>query len=146
MTGTPTDAVMPSINRVMKDSPPDLLLSGVNRGAKLAEDVTYSRTVSAVMEGVLAGMPSVALSQTYGPDACPSPPPANGGGNVLKKLLAYEFPARTLVNINFPARTSIRCKAFAPLVRACATMGDCRSLETRIRVATPIAGSASIRW
>src|SRR3546814_8447081 len=49
----------------MKDDPPDLILSGVNRGANLGEDVTYSGTVSAAMEGALAGIPSVALSQAY---------------------------------------------------------------------------------
>lgn len=99
---------MMGINRVMKDHPPDLLLSGVNCGANLAEDVTYSGTVSAAMEGALAGVPSVALSQTYGPaamgDNVPFSAARSWGGRVLKKLLDYDFPARTLVNINFPAR------------------------------------------
>ncbi len=63
VTGTPTDAVMMAIAWIMKDSPPDLILSGVNRGANLGEDVTYSGTVSAAMEGALAGIPSVALSR-----------------------------------------------------------------------------------
>ena len=57
VTGTPTDAVMMAIAWIMKDSPPDLILSGVNRGANLGEDVTYSGTVSAAMEGALAGIP-----------------------------------------------------------------------------------------
>src|SRR5687768_5075120 len=65
VTGTPTDAVMMAIAWIMKDSPPDLILSGVNRGANLGEDVTYSGTVSAAMEGALAGIPSIALSQAY---------------------------------------------------------------------------------
>ena len=55
VTGTPTDAVMLALAEVMKDSPPDLILSGINRGANLGEDVTYSGTVSAAMEGALAG-------------------------------------------------------------------------------------------
>ena len=55
VTGTPTDAVMLALAHVMKDSPPDVILSGINRGANLAEDVTYSGTVSAAMEGALAG-------------------------------------------------------------------------------------------
>ena len=55
VTGTPTDAVMLAIAHVMKDLPPDVILSGINRGANLAEDVTYSGTVSAAMEGALAG-------------------------------------------------------------------------------------------
>ena len=53
VTGTPTDAVMMALAHIMKDSPPDLVLSGINRGANLAEDVTYSGTVSAAMEGAL---------------------------------------------------------------------------------------------
>jgi len=65
VTGTPTDSVMMAIAHVMKDHPPDLVLSGVNRGANLGEDVTYSGTVSAAMEGALAGIPSIALSQAY---------------------------------------------------------------------------------
>src|SRR3546814_6256253 len=65
VTGTPTDSVMMAIAWIMKDDPPDLILSGVNRGANLGEDVTYSGTVSAAMEGALAGIPSVALSQAY---------------------------------------------------------------------------------
>ncbi|MEM8695889.1 MAG: 5'/3'-nucleotidase SurE [Pseudomonadota bacterium] len=108
VTGTPTDAVMMGINRVMKDNPPDLLLSGVNRGANLAEDVTYSGTVSAAMEGALAGVPSIALSQTYGPDAkgddVPFSAARSWGGRVLEKLMGYRFPERTLINVNFPAR------------------------------------------
>src|ERR687894_1517695 len=63
--GTPTDSVMMAIAHIMKDDRPDLVLSGVNRGANLGEDVTYSGTVSAAMEGALAGIPSIALSQAY---------------------------------------------------------------------------------
>ena len=65
VTGTPTDAVMMAIAWIMKDEPPDLILSGVNRGANLGEDCTYSGTVSAAMEGALAGIKSIALSQSY---------------------------------------------------------------------------------
>ena len=65
VTGTPTDAVMLALAHIMKDFPPDVILSGINRGANLAEDVTYSGTVSAAMEGALAGVRSIALSQAY---------------------------------------------------------------------------------
>src|SRR3546814_1186204 len=65
VTGTPTDAVLMAVGKLMKDTPPDLILSGVNRGANIAEDVTYSGTVSAAMEGTLAGFRSIALSQAY---------------------------------------------------------------------------------
>ena len=61
VTGTPTDAVMMALTEVMKDGRPDLILSGVNRGANLGEDVHYSGTVSAAMEGALAGVRSRTL-------------------------------------------------------------------------------------
>ena len=106
VTGTPTDAVMMALAELMKDSPPDLILSGVNRGANLAEDVSYSGTVSAAMEGALAGIRSIALSQRY---AAPSPgervsfeAAEQWGERVLRPLIAAQWAPRTLMNINFP--------------------------------------------
>jgi len=64
--GTPTDCVIMALKHIMP-SPPDLILSGVNRGQNVAEDVTYSGTVAAAMEGTILGVPSIALSQAYGP-------------------------------------------------------------------------------
>jgi len=84
VTGTPTDAGMMAIAWIMKDSPPDLILSGVNRGANLGEDVTYSGTVSAAMEGALAGIPSIALSQAYAREGMGdtlAPPPSGRPGD-----------------------------------------------------------------
>ncbi len=107
VTGTPTDAVMMGLGVVMKDAPPDLILSGVNRGANLAEDVTYSGTVSAAMEGALAGVPSIALSQVHASEAAGDGAPfdvaAAWGERVLRPLLATRMAAGTLVNVNFPA-------------------------------------------
>jgi 5'-nucleotidase len=108
VSGTPTDAVMMALARLMKDSPPDLILSGVNRGANLAEDVTYSGTVSAAMEGALAGVRSIALSQVYARegmgDAVPFAAAGAWGERVLRPILATPYERGTLVNINFPAR------------------------------------------
>ena len=107
VTGTPTDAVMMAVGRIMRDAPPDLILSGVNRGANLAEDVTYSGTVSAAMEGALAGVRSIALSQVYATaasgDAVPFDTAAAWGERVLRPLIAQPFEPGTLVNVNFPA-------------------------------------------
>ena len=61
--GTPTDCVLIAIHQVLKDRPPDLVLSGINRGGNLGEDATYSGTVAAAMEGTLLGIRSMALSQ-----------------------------------------------------------------------------------
>lgn len=107
VSGTPTDSVMMALARLMKDNPPDLILSGVNRGANLAEDVTYSGTVSAAMEGALAGVRSIALSQVYSREgmgeAVPFAAARAWGERVLKPLLDLEWAPRTLVNVNFPA-------------------------------------------
>ena len=61
VTGTPTDAVMLALAHVMKDSPPDVILSGINRGANLGEDVFYSGTVGGAREGSFFGVPSIAF-------------------------------------------------------------------------------------
>ena len=107
VTGTPTDAVMMGLAEIMKDARPDLVLSGVNRGANLGEDVTYSGTVSAAMEGALAGIPSIALSQSYARqgmgDTVPFAAAEAWAERVLRPLIAEPMAARTLVNVNFPA-------------------------------------------
>ena len=63
--GTPTDSVLMAINELMTATPPDLVISGINRGGNLGEGVTYSGTVAAAMEGTLLGVPSIAFSQIY---------------------------------------------------------------------------------
>jgi 5'-nucleotidase len=107
VAGTPTDAVMLALAHVMKDSPPDLILSGINRGANLAEDVTYSGTVSAAMEGALAGVRSIALSQAYSRegmgDTVPFAAAEAWGERVVAALIDQPSAPRTLINVNFPA-------------------------------------------
>jgi 5'-nucleotidase len=104
-SGTPTDSVMMAIGKLMPEKP-DLILSGVNRGANLGDDVTYSGTVSAAFEGALAGIRSIALSQVYSKegmaDAVPFGAAEEWGAKVLRPLLDTPFAARTLVNVNFP--------------------------------------------
>src|SRR6056297_1735495 len=65
--GSPADCVLAGLHDVMKDTPPDLVLSGVNRGNNAAENAVYSGTVGAAMEAALQGLPAIALSQFYGP-------------------------------------------------------------------------------
>ncbi len=106
VSGTPTDSVMMALREVMP-SPPDVILSGVNRGANLGDDVTYSGTVSAAIEGALAGIRSIALSQVYAAegmgDNVPFAAAREWGAKVLAPLLDVPLPPRTLVNVNFPA-------------------------------------------
>ena len=105
VTGTPTDAVMLGLMKAM-ESPPDLILSGVNRGANLGDDVTYSGTVSAAIEGTLAGIRSIALSQVYAREGMGETVPFAAaeawGARVIEPLLQAPFAERTLVNVNFP--------------------------------------------
>ncbi|WP_022682947.1 5'/3'-nucleotidase SurE [Sphingobium bisphenolivorans] len=107
VTGTPTDAVMMAVGHLMKDAKPDLVLSGVNRGANLAEDVTYSGTVSAAMEGAISGIKSIALSQVYEregmDDAVPFAAARAWGERVLRPLIEMPASPRLLFNVNFPA-------------------------------------------
>ncbi|HEX8446431.1 MAG TPA: 5'/3'-nucleotidase SurE [Sphingomonas sp.] len=107
VTGTPTDSVMVALLELTPDGKPDLVLSGVNRGANLGEDVTYSGTVSAAMEGALAGIPSIALSQVYAREAMGDSVPFEAaiawGERVLRPLIDRSFVPGTLVNVNFPA-------------------------------------------
>ncbi|MEN9717769.1 MAG: 5/3-nucleotidase SurE, partial [Pseudomonadota bacterium] len=105
VSGTPTDAVMMALREVMPGTP-DLILSGVNRGANLGDDVTYSGTVSAAIEGALAGIRSIALSQVYEKegmgDAVPFAAAEEWGAKTIAPLLDAPFAERTLVNVNFP--------------------------------------------
>lgn len=107
VTGTPTDAVTLGLRRVV-DGTPDLILSGVNRGANLGDDVTYSGTVSAAIEGALAGVRSIALSQVTASEGEPGADTFDAarswGAKVIGPLLEAPLPRRTLVNVNFPAR------------------------------------------
>jgi 5'-nucleotidase len=103
--GTPTDCVMMALGKLMDGLKPDLLLSGINRGANLAEDVTYSGTVAAAMEGTLAGIPSIALSQATIDRPVKEEAFAVAESHalsVINPLLAAGWPKEVLININFP--------------------------------------------
>jgi 5'-nucleotidase len=135
VTGTPTDAVMMGLALIMKDSPPDLILSGVNRGANLGEDVTYSGTVSAAMEGALAGIPSVALSQSYAKegmgDTVPFAAAQAWAERVLAPLIAAPFAPRTLVNVNFPALPPGEVKGIRVVRQGLRDYGRLRIVENK---------------
>lgn len=113
VAGTPTDAVTMGLRKVV-DAAPDVILSGVNRGANLADDITYSGTVSAAIEGALAGIRSIALSQVYAREGMGNNVPFDAaiewGAKVLAPLLDTPLPKRTLVNVNFPARPASEVK------------------------------------
>lgn len=104
--GTPTDCVIMGVRRIMRDAPPDLVLSGVNVGHNLAEDVTYSGTIAGAMEGTLLGVRSIALSQGYPPgqrERAPFQCAEFHGPGVVKRLLEQELDPGVLINVNFPS-------------------------------------------
>ena len=104
VSGTPTDCVMLAVNRIMPDDLPTLVLSGINRGGNLAEDVTYSGTVSVAMEGTLVGIPSIALSQCIRPGESTKWDTAEKyAPDVIKGLIEAGWPENVLMNVNFPA-------------------------------------------
>lgn len=104
--GTPTDCVVMGVVHLLTDKRPDLVLSGVNRGANIADDVTYSGTIAGAMEGTVLGVPSIALSQTYG-RATPGGPvnwsiAERFGPDLIKRLVRIGWPKDVLLNVNFP--------------------------------------------
>jgi 5'-nucleotidase len=113
VSGTPTDCVLMALQEVLpnhsgvkgkqKHKPFDLVLSGVNRGSNAGDDVTYSGTIAAAMEGALLGVPSVALSQVCEDRENPRWDVAKKyGAPLIRKLASVGWPTNTIININFP--------------------------------------------
>src|SRR5436190_1673493 len=105
--GTPTDCVIMGVRHIMADHPPTLLLSGVNRGQNVAEDVTYSGTIAGAMEGTTLGVPSFALSQAYGLDTRDNPrfeTAIHHGPDLIRKVLAEGLPRDVLADEPFMTR------------------------------------------
>jgi 5'-nucleotidase len=103
--GTPTDCVIMGVRHLMQGAKPDLVLSGVNRGQNVAEDVTYSGTVAGAIEGTILGIASIALSQAYGPGTRNAPRwqcAEHHGPKVVRKILEAGVDKGILVNVNFP--------------------------------------------
>lgn len=109
--GTPTDCVIMGVKHILEDKPVDLVLSGINSGQNVAEDVTYSGTIAGAMEGTILGIRSIALSQAYGRHAYGGTGGREGirwdcaethGVEVIRKILGVELEPDVLVNVNFP--------------------------------------------
>lgn len=102
--GTPTDCVMVAVSKIFEgDKKPTLMLSGINHGSNMGEDVTYSGTVAAAMEATLLGIPAVAFSQVTKPGQNVKWATAEHFAPlVLKELLSVGWPKNVLMNVNFP--------------------------------------------
>lgn len=103
--GTPTDCVIMAVRHILLEEPPTLVLSGVNHGSNLAEDVTYSGTVAGAMEGAMLGIPSIAMSLTYGFDRNGDihwSTPREHGPELVDRLISQKVPPGVLFNVNYP--------------------------------------------
>ena len=108
VTGTPTDCVLLGIEHFMEGVAPDLVLSGVNRGQNIADDVTFSGTIAGAMYGMQLGIRAIALSQARGFRGEEAPIPwetaETFGPGIVGKLLEHGWPKDVLINVNFPDR------------------------------------------
>ncbi|MEP6343507.1 MAG: 5'/3'-nucleotidase SurE [Maricaulaceae bacterium] len=107
VSGTPTDSVVVGLCDLLADHKPDLVLSGVNRGQNLAEDVTFSGTIAAALQGTQLGVPSVALSLARGFQGAKSLPwetAEHHGPKLLRDLLKQGWPDDVTLSVNFPDR------------------------------------------
>jgi len=103
--GTPTDCVIMGARHILPGGKPDLVLSGVNRGRNAAEDVTYSGTVAAAVEGTVLGIPSFALSLAFSAATRKEPHWATArqfAPDLIRRVLAEGMPRDVFININFP--------------------------------------------
>ncbi|HSD93562.1 MAG TPA: 5'/3'-nucleotidase SurE, partial [Methyloceanibacter sp.] len=107
--GTPTDCVIMGVRFLLRDKPPDLVISGVNRGQNLADDITYSGTVAGAIQGCLLGIPSMAMSLVTGPAEADQgtgdafwETPMHYGADLVRKLMRAGWPDGVVLNVNFP--------------------------------------------
>ncbi len=105
VTGTPTDCVLIALRKLMRDSPPDLILSGVNNGQNIAGDTSMSGTVAAALMGTANGVPSIALSQSKNfraPGSLDWGTASEWGIKTVRQLLEIGWPTPVTPNVNFP--------------------------------------------
>jgi 5'-nucleotidase len=122
--GTPTDCVIMGVRFLLHEKRPDLVISGVNRGQNLADDITYSGTVAGAIQGCLLGIPSVAMSLVTGPaeaDQGTGEPlwetPMHYGADLVRRLTSEGWPDGVVLNVNFPNCTPKAVKGMCATVQ-----------------------------
>ena len=103
--GTPTDCIYMGVHEIMKADPPRLVVSGINRGTNLGDDITYSGTVSAAFEGTLVGLPSFAMSQELLDGEAHFATAVRIAVRLADAILRHGLPPDTLLNVNVPKTT-----------------------------------------
>ena len=99
--GTPTDCVTLAMNHILKDAPPDLVVSGINKGGNLGDDVTYSGTVAGALEASIYGLPGIAVSLVQRTDF-DFQHAAEFAAELARRVLGDGLPSGTLLNVNVP--------------------------------------------
>ena len=117
--GTPSDCVFLALNKLFGENKPDIVISGINIGSNMGEDITYSGTASAAMEAVLQGIPGIAVSQVYAESGKSIETFGYGLAQksiatLVEKIFAGSFPLppRKFLNINIPPIPESDCKGF----------------------------------
>lgn len=132
VAGTPGDCVVMAVRHLMLDAPPTLVLSGINRGTNLGVETMFSGTVGAAMTGLLLGLPSIALSQSFRDrdkvrwDTARALAPG-----VIRQLLALPHEAPTCLNVNFP---DIDAALAGPLTPTKQGVGQVQGIDVSPRV------------
>lgn len=113
VSGTPSDCILLGVAELLPFKP-DLILSGVNRGANISDSVAYSGTIGGALTGTLMGVPSIALSQAFHAD-CPVhwETARHYGAQLVRQLLVTGWPEDCAMNINFPARAPEQIRGIA---------------------------------
>ena len=118
--GTPSDCIFLALNKLFsKENRPDIVISGINIGSNMGEDITYSGTASAAMEAVLQGIPAIAISQVYAEHGKSIDEFGYGLAqesivSLVNKIFEGNFPLpeRKFLNVNIPPIPSAQCKGF----------------------------------
>ena len=132
VAGTPGDCVVMGLSHLMKEAPPQLLLSGVNRGGNLGVETVFSGTVGGAMTGMMLGIPSIALSQAWSDYAnIPWDTAATLGPRIVRRLLDIGWSAGTCLNVNFP---DCPADAAGPLTLARQGAGSVQGMDVEKRV------------
>ena len=100
--GTPTDCVMLAVHLLFKDEKPDMIVSGINHGANMGDDVTYSGTIAAAIEGSILQVPSIAVSMANYEPGVPMNRAAKFVNKVVNKYHTFNLSPSTFLNINLP--------------------------------------------
>ncbi len=106
LDGTPTDCVNIAVAAVLKGLP-DLVVSGINKGLNVGDDVTYLGTVAGALEGALLGVPAIAVSLQQGPGEWDFTDAARVALDIAARVLAAGLPPRTFLNVNVPRRSPL---------------------------------------